>query len=316
MRSVTRIAAAAVAGLAALAIAGCGSDSNSTGSGSSDAPAEKTTIVFAAVPSEESSSLQAQYDVLLQKIEKDAGVTIEFQEATNYAAVIEGQRSGQIDIAGYGPFSYKIAKDSGATIEPVGSMVSKEGAEPGYSSYLWTKSGSGITTIDDVKGKTVCFVDKASTSGYLYPSAGLLEVGIDPEADITPVMAGSHDGSLLTLSQGGCDAAFAYDTMMSTLSDKGSLNEADYTKIWESEMIMGSPVAINTETLSADQQEKISAAILDTNVDSMVEQGYCTDADSCQLPEDKWGFAKVTDADYDGIRKVCDLTKSEACEAA
>ena len=46
---------------------------------------------------------------------------------------------------------------------------------------------TGIKDIEGFAGKKVCFVDLASTSGYLYPSAGLIEAGA-----VTPSLERSY----------------------------------------------------------------------------------------------------------------------------
>jgi ABC-type phosphate/phosphonate transport system substrate-binding protein len=99
-----------------------------------------------------------------------------------------GQRAGKIDLASYGPFSYIIAKDGGVPIEPLAAPVNAPGDAPAYTSLAYVKAGSDITSLDQAKGKKVCFVDAASTSGFLVPTKGLMDVGT--KADITPVMAG------------------------------------------------------------------------------------------------------------------------------
>ncbi len=91
------ILAAAAAGL--LFLSACGESASAPSSGSGASGEGKTTIVFAAVPSEESTSLQAEYDTIIKLTEKDTGKKVESQNATDYAAVIEGQRAGKIDIA-------------------------------------------------------------------------------------------------------------------------------------------------------------------------------------------------------------------------
>ncbi len=190
--------------------------------------------------------------------------------------------------------------------------------KPGYYSIGWVKAdNTEITSIDQMKGKKICFVDKASTSGYLYPSAGLLGANINPETDITPVMAGGHDASLLSIKSGQCDAGFAYEAMQTQMVTKGQLAQGEVKEIWRSEQIMGSPIAMNTETLDSDTQDKLRAMVAKANKPEMVAAGICTDEASCNLPEEsKWGMVKVADSDYDGVRKVCDLTKAEACNKA
>lgn len=298
---------------AALVLAGCGQSAAAP-----DAPAGDDTLVFASVPSEESTDLRSQFDGIIKMLEAETGKKITFQQATDYAAVIEGQRAGQIDLAVYGPFSYVIAKNGGVQVEPIGAMVDAQDEKPGYESYGWVPADSPITDIKGFAGKKVCFVDVASTSGYLYPSAGLLEAGIDPKTGVTPVMAGGHDASLLSVASGQCEAGFAFDTMQATMVEKGQLKEGQLKHVWTSEVIAGSPAVMNIDTIDADTQTKIREAFKNkANKPALVAGGWCASADECPLPEDTgWGFTPVTDADYDGIRAVCDVTKADACKAS
>ena len=120
---------AAVAAL--LTLTACGQSATDPTSAAGDGDA----LVFAAVPSEESSSLQQGYEPIIAMLEAETGRTVEFQNATDYAAVIEGMRAGKIDIAQFGPFSYVLAKNQGAKITPIGAQVDGPDEEPGYQSY-------------------------------------------------------------------------------------------------------------------------------------------------------------------------------------
>lgn len=310
----------AASAAAVILLAGCGSsaDTSSSGGGAA-AESDPDTLVFASIPSENATSLEQQYANVIAVIEEETGKQVEIQNATDYAAVIEGLRAGKVQIAGLGPFSYITAKDTDVAIEPVAAVVDSPDQEPGYKSYGIVPADSDITDISGFAGKKVCFVDPTSTSGYLYPSAGLQDAGIDPETGVTPVMAGGHDASALAVASGQCDAGFAFDAMVDeTLIKSGQLTEGQLKKVWESEIIPGSPVAISTDTLTKETQDKIKAAFTEKiNVDALVESGVCTDAASCVLPEEaKWGYVAVDDALYDGVRKVCEITKAEACTEA
>ena len=299
-----------------LALSACG-QSGAEGSGSGRPDSEE--IVFAAVPSEESASLQQGYEPILRLLEKRTGRTVRFQQATDYAAVIEGQRAGQIDIAQFGPFSYVLATRQGAQITPVAAQVDGPEESPGYQSYGITKAGSPIRSLADYRGKKVCFVDPASTSGYLYPTAGLLEAGINPETDITPIFAGGHDASVLAVQSGQCDAGFAYDTMVdSQLIQKGAIKPGEIAVVWKSETIPGSPVAISND-LAPELKQTITQVFQEqANVDYLRANGFCTG--ECQLgltgDENSWGYKAVDDALYNGVRKVCEITKVKTCVEA
>ncbi len=301
---------------ALLALSACG-QSGAEGSGSGRPDSDE--IVFAAVPSEESASLQQGYEPILKLLEERTGKTVRFQQATDYAAVIEGQRAGQIDIAQFGPFSYVLATRQGAKITPIAAQVDGPEETPGYQSYGITRSGSPIRSLADYRGKKVCFVDPASTSGYLYPTAGLLEAGINPETDITAIFAGGHDASVLAVQSGQCDAGFAYDTMVdSQLIQKGAIKPGEIAVVWKSETIPGSPVAISND-LDPELKQTITQVFQEqANIDYLRGNGFCTG--ECQLgltgDENSWGYKAVDDALYDGVRKVCDITKVNTCVEA
>jgi phosphonate transport system substrate-binding protein len=304
-----QVAAAALIGVGVLAMSGCGSASG-TGGGS-----DSGTLRFAAVPAEQNIDPTAEYSDIIKLIEKETGKKVQFVRSTDYNAVIEGMVSGKIDIAEFGPLSYTLAKNNGAKITPIASMVEK-GQPPTYQSYGIVPANSPIKDINGFRGKKVCFVDPSSTSGFLFPTAGLMAAGIDPKKDITPVMAGGHDNSALSVASGKCDAGFAYDTMVTTvLPSKGKLKPGQLRVVWKSVPIPQSPVAIR-DGLPADVKAKLTQLYTkDANKDRMVQLGICKDVAHCQVTADPtyWGFLPVTDATFDPIRKVCATTKNDKC---
>ena len=274
-------------------------------------------LVMGAVPSEESSSLQESYSKLIQVLEEDLDIDVEFFQATDYAGIIEGQVAGRVDLAQYGPFSYVIAKQAGADIEPIGALVDAPDAEPGYQSYGITRADNAeVNGLADFAGRQTCFVDPGSTSGYLYPSAGLLAEGIDPESGVTPVFAGGHDASVISVDNGDCEVGFAFDDMVdNTLIESGDIAEGDIKVVWKSEVIAGSPIAINSE-LPQSLVDEVSRIVLEeANNDQLIARGICDDVASCGLTdENSWGWVSVDDSFYDGVREVCELTRSAECE--
>ena len=312
----SRVSLVAVAAASLITLAGC-----SGAAGASDAdtgPAEgnedwPTTLTFAQIPSESATGIAEQNAAILETLEAELGIEVTLQEATSYAAVIEALRAGQVQIAGMGPFSYVVAKDGGAGVVPLGALADAPDEEPGYQSYGIVNRG--ITDIAGFAGKKVCFVDPTSTSGYLFPSAGLLAEDIDLDTGITPVMAGGHDASALSVASGACDAGFAFDTMVTEqLIDSGQLAEGDVEIVWKSEVIPGSPYVASTQLPQSLQDELVRIFQELLNKPAMVEAGICDTEDECGLPEGAdYGFIAVDDSLYDGIRAVCEITKSDSC---
>lgn len=311
-----------------LVAAACGGGGEATDASGTDTESAAVTdagasgewpdsLVFAAVPAEQNERLQESYKTTIDILESELGLDIEFFQAADYAGVIEAMIAGRVDLAQFGPFSYVIAKGNGANIEAIASMVSEPGAEPGYQSYAITQADNAeIDGLEDFTGKKVCFVDPSSTSGYLYPSAGLLEEGIDPEKDVQGVFAGGHDASAISVANGDCEAGFAFDTMVDKeLIESGDLQEGDLKVVWKSEVIAGSPVAINLDLPEDLRQEIAELFVENVNTDWAVENGYCESAENCSFSDEgNYGYAAVDDSFFDGVRKVCEVTKSAQCE--
>ncbi|MFM7534376.1 MAG: phosphate/phosphite/phosphonate ABC transporter substrate-binding protein [Acidimicrobiales bacterium] len=271
-------------------------------------------LTIGAVPAENATDLKSNWDPIMKMLSKELGVEVEFVQATDYAGIVEAQIANKVDIAMYGPCSYYIAKVNGAKIEPSVAQISKAGGTPGYYSYGIAKGDSSIAKIDDFKGKKVCFVDPGSTSGFLYPSAGLLAAGIDPKTGVTPVFAGGHDAAALSVKNGTCEAGFAFDDMVDkTLPGKGDLKPGDIKVVWKSELISASPMAVRT-ALPESLRTTLQRLMLEKgNKDALLKDGYCTG--ECKLDSNAYGWVKVQESTYDGIRKVCEITKSDKCKS-
>lgn len=304
--------ALAAAAVASVTLAGC-----SGNSAPSDWP---DPLIVGAVPSEESSSLVQSYEQLMTSLEENLGVDVEFQQATEYAGIIEGMVSERVHVAQFGPFSYVLAGFRGAELDVVGVMTDGPDIEPGYQSYAIARGDdSSINGLEDLAGKVVCFVDPASTSGFLYPSEGIISAGLDPSensTDITPVFAGGHDASVLAVANGDCDAGFAFDAMVDEiLIQEGDIAEGDVKTIWKSEVIAGSPMAM-LSSLPDDMKAEIQRTVLEeVNVDALTAAGVCDSAETCGITDENvWGWVEKGDDFFDGVRKVCEVTGAEQCQ--
>ncbi|WP_216917460.1 phosphate/phosphite/phosphonate ABC transporter substrate-binding protein [Nocardia noduli] len=311
-------AAAALLCATALVAAGCsGSDTGAT-----TAQGFPETLTLAAIPAENSTDLKSSYGPVIERLERETGAKVEFVQASDYAGVVEGLIAGNVDLAFFGPFAYVVAGINGAKMTPLGAVVKNEGTPPGYQSYgIARADNAAVNGLADYKGKKVCFVDPGSTSGFLYPTAGLIEKGViasggeaDISAAMTPIYAGGHDASALAVKSGSCDAGFAFDTMVDkTMVDKGDLKPGELKTVWKSETIAGSVFVANN---------KLGTAAIDTlrtvftegmNAKAFQADGICSD--ECRITDERaWGVVPAQDSDYNGVRHVCEVTGSKKCK--
>ncbi|MET0353811.1 MAG: phosphate/phosphite/phosphonate ABC transporter substrate-binding protein [Plantibacter flavus] len=303
--SLPRVAALGAAALLSIGLAAC-SSASATDTGSAAAgtfAVDDQTLVFGVVP--DSVDTQTNYQPLMDYIAKETGKKVEYHESTDYAALIEAAVAGKIDVASFSGFTYVTALNNGAKITPISSIITVEGQEPGYYSEAIVPKDSSITKIEEFKGKKVCFVDPSSTSGYLFPSYNLLEAGIDPEQDITPVFAGKHDVSVTKTAEGvECEAGFAEDS---------EVEKNDGVKVIDRTMVPGAPI-VESDSLPADVKEKLEKALSEVTIDQIIDSGVKS-ADSDAFRATFYGTSPVDDAYYDTIRDICKKTNAKQCQA-
>lgn len=303
--SLTRVAALGAAALLSIGLAACSSasagDSGSAAAGTF--AVDDQTLVFGVVP--DSVDTQTNYQPLMDYIAQETGKQVEYHESTDYAALIEAAVAGKIDVASFSGFTYVTALNNGAEITPISSIITDKGQEPGYYSEAIVPKDSSITKIEEFAGKKVCFVDPSSTSGYLFPSYNLLEAGIDPEKDITPVFAGKHDVSVTKTAEGvECEAGFAEDS---------EVEKNDGVKVIDRTMVPGAPI-VESDSLPADVKQKLEQALSEVTIDQIIDSGVKS-ADSDAFRATFYGTSPVDDAYYDTIRDICKKTDAKQCQA-
>jgi phosphonate transport system substrate-binding protein len=293
--------------LAALAIAvatlsGCGQSVADGRSG--DEGGDSNTLVFASVPSMQPANQQQSYQPMLKMLRMETGKEIRVQYATDYAAVITGLREGKIHIAALGPLSYVLAKQQGVQITLVAAQAEAKGQRAEQHSYGITPVGSPIKTLEDFRGKKICFVDRYSASGYLYPSAGLLDVRIQPERDVTPIFTGGHDASVLAVASRQCDAGFANDNLVERFIEQHQIQPGKIVTVWKSEQIPSGPIAIANNLTPQLHQQLTTALQQHANADYLRAHGFCQG--ECPIGElETYGYVAAEDSSYDSVREVC-----------
>lgn len=305
LRALPVLAGAAVL---ALGLAACSGSAGATDAGTDESSAasgyavDENTLVFGVVP--DSVDTETNYQPLMDYIAEVTGKTVEYHESTDYAALIEAAVAGKVDVASFSGFTYVTATNNGAELTPISSIVTEEGQEPGYYSQAIVPVGSDIEGIEDFAGRKICFVDPSSTSGYLFPSYNLLEAGIDPKTDITPVFAGKHDVSVQKVGEGvECEAGFAEDS---------EVEKSDKVKVVAETMVPGAPL-VYADALPDDVKTTLTDALAEITVDDIIAAGVDS-ADSDAFRSVFYATKPVDDAYYDLIRDICEKTEAEQCQ--
>src|ERR1700745_3319187 len=137
-----------------LVLAGIASAAFATSASAEDWKAKYPEITFAVIPAENGSGVTERYTPFVQYLSKELGVKVNLRIANDYAAVIEGQRAGNIQIGYYGPASFARARVTGVKTDAFVMDVNHDGST-GYYSVFYVRANSPYQNIQDLKGKNL-----------------------------------------------------------------------------------------------------------------------------------------------------------------
>ena len=164
-------------------------------------------------PSQKPTDLLAAGEEFGLALGQLVGVPVRVTVDSDYAAVVEALRNKTADLAFVHPAGYVLASR-----EAKAMIIAKDRwhGNTSYTARIWVRKESGIKTLEELRGKTIAFVDPSSTSGYVYPMVMLIQRGLvqnkDPKTFFKEVVfSGSHDAGLLALLNGHVDAVASFD---------------------------------------------------------------------------------------------------------
>lgn len=257
----------------------------------------KDKLTIGLIPSEDSQAMIESSKQVLDDLQAKIGMPVVPFVATDYNGIIEALRSGKLDVAYLGPFSYVLAT-SVADVEAFSVAVTKKTGQSAYKSVILARKDSGIHSLADLKGHTFAFVDPSSASGHLFPKAGLEQAGFVPDTLFKRVIfSGSHDASILAVENKKVDAAAVADRIFASAVAKGVVKQDDFDIVWSSKPIPESPM-VWRKALDPELKKKVADALASIKDVPWGDQGVLN------------GFQPTTDASYDVVRetaKVLDL---------
>jgi len=253
---------------------------------------EENPIIMSFVPSGDTEEIIAGGEQIAQMLSEKTGLVIKANVGTDFAAVREAMGAGKAHIGWLNTFNYVLAHEKyGVEV----ALVTVRYGSTSYKGQIIVRADGGIESLEDLKGKTFCWVDPNSTSGYIIPRIMLLANGIDPDKDFAKqVEAGSHNNVVTAVYNGDCDAGATY-------SDARSSVEKDVADVKDKVVVLATTTDIPNDNVSFaknvpdDIRQKITDALLEI---------AATDEGKAAL-ETVYSIAGLEPADdsfYDGFR--------------
>jgi phosphonate transport system substrate-binding protein len=261
--------------------------------------AAQTSLHLVLTPSQKPTDLLVAGEAFGAALGKLVGLPIRVTVASDYAAVVEALRNRTADLAFVHPAGYVLANR-----EAKAMIVAKDQwhGNTSYTSRIYVRKESGLKTLEDLRGKTIAFVDPTSTSGYVYPMVMLIEKGLvrnkDPKTFFKEfVYSGSHDAGLQALLNGHVDAFASFDQAREQyLKDPAQREKLIF--VAESAPIPEGGICAR-DGLDSAVVAKVRAALL-----SMKGPTY---APLLKALYDIDGFEPAEDREYEPVRAAMDL---------
>ncbi len=244
-------------------------------------------------------------------LEATFGVPTRLFAASDYAGVQQAFSAKQIEVAALGASAYAGAwLDTNGGVEPLVTAEEADGSIS-YVAVMITRADSGITNLEQMRGKSLAWADPNSTSGYLIPRFALRRQGIAVDGTgyfSRTGFGGGHEQAVVAVVQRQYDAAVTWASgqgdvnagysrgNLRAMVDKGMLDMRDMRIIWTSEPIVNGPHTARVDLPPAFKEDwKLFHLALPTahpDIYRQVERGSGT------------GYREVRHADYELIVEI------------
>lgn len=203
------------------------------------------------------------------KIEETLGVPVKVFTPADYDGVIQGLLGGTLDMAWLGASAFaKIYLTDASAVDLALTKQNVDGST-GYYSIAFARKDSGITSLEDAKGKVFAFAEPNSTSGYLVPAAELTEKYGELKQYFGEVkFSGGHEQTIVGVANGDFAAGVSWADGLGNwedgytsgafrkAADAGLVDMNDLVELWKSKPIPEGPMVVRA-ALPQDVKDKV-----------------------------------------------------------
>jgi serine/threonine-protein kinase len=255
-----------------------------------------TPLIVAWPPTVAPEQLEPELQTLARLLEQHTKRPVHVRLMPSYDAVVDAIKSGEAAFGVMPPYLFVSARRAMPGIVPLATKL-VDGSS-GSDGVIVVRESSDIRAVPDLLGKTFCFPNDKSTSGYVLPRAALRAAGLNADVDVKAHFSGNHTQVLKDLNAGVCEAGATYSGGYLAADRAGiPVGQARVLMITgrsPQDMVVASP------TTPAEDRATLGAALLALN--PKVSLG----TDTVGTLERISGFSVPRLADYDALEKLVD----------
>lgn len=184
-----------------------------------DPPIEGDVVRVTWAPVMPPEAMVDELEPLRAHLERELNRPVAFQVAPNYEATGVLLVQGKTDLAVLPPKLYlDLRQRLGAELELV--ALSEHDGSSTVDGVIIVGADVEAAAATDLKGRSFCFTDPTSSTGYHLPRRWLAEQGVNPDADLGEIrMSGNHHQVIEDVASGVCDAGATFSAALRSAYD-------------------------------------------------------------------------------------------------
>ncbi|PJF46656.1 MAG: putative selenate ABC transporter substrate-binding protein [Chloroflexi bacterium] len=223
----------AIALCAAVALAACAAPPVAGPAAQSQAPA--VPFVISAIPDQDPEKLNRLYGTVSDYLKAQLGVDVVYRPVTDYAAVVNAFRTGDVDMAWFGGLTGVQAR---LQVDGAQAIIQRD-IDANFHSVFIANVASGIQPFNDIsgltalKGRTFTFGSESSTSGRLMPQFFMNKAGVAlSDLKGEPGFSGSHDKTIKLVEAGSYEAGALNEQVWNARVAAGEVDTNKVIVLW------------------------------------------------------------------------------------
>ncbi len=175
-------------------------------------------LLIGLVPEQNLFRQMERYQPLADYISDRTGFEIKLTVFPRYRSAVESFSESRLDAAFLGSFTYALAH-ARLGLQVLARPERIDGTST-YHGLIFVRRDSMITSIEQMKGKRLALVDKATTAGYLLPLAYFRKHGFNHRTELREIYyTGTHEDTIYDVLKGKADIGAAKNTVYERLAD-------------------------------------------------------------------------------------------------
>ncbi|MES9946222.1 MAG: phosphate/phosphite/phosphonate ABC transporter substrate-binding protein [Candidatus Thiodiazotropha sp.] len=212
------------------------------------------SLILGIHPYRSHQEIRSMFTPLAEFLSQRTGIPVEVRIGNSYDSHFNAIIHGQVDLAFIGPALFVQLIDKGVVPNLLARL--EINGRPTFTGKIFTREGSDIRTLKDLKGRHFAFGSYSSTMSHLVPRQTMYEAGIDVEDFASYHHFDSHDNVALAVLAGDADAGAVKEAVYEKYRSKGIVSIATTPEI--SEHLFIAPANTHPDRVSLLRQNLLS----------------------------------------------------------